>query len=238
MVSLFTREEGKIMAVARGVRKPRAKLAGALQHFTLLDMHLAPSRRFDVITQARVLNPFYGLRTKLEAFSYACYFAELFEASLEERQRQPVLFDLLVDALARLVDGEMPDMLARYVEINLVGMLGYLPHLTDCATCQTPLSHPERGWPTWLGFSASQGGALCPDCLPRVPGAKRIAAGTAQVAHLLLARGLEGLHGVQLSDRLRREVESTFRDYLEYRLEKRLNSGRFIHEWDGDNDSG
>ncbi|HEY3376275.1 MAG TPA: DNA repair protein RecO [Armatimonadota bacterium] len=235
LFSLLTREEGKIVAVARGVRKPKAKLAASLQHFALAEVQLAPGRRFDVITHVRVLNAFYGLRASIEAVSYASYFAELFDESLAERQPHPALFDLLTDALQHLAAGKAPELLARYVEISLIALAGYLPQLTACAVCQCPLAHVDAEdrtvWPTWLGFSVSQGGALCTDCLPKVPGARRIAAGTVQVAQLLLAKGMDCLDALDLSDRLRREIETTFRDYLEYRLERRLHSTRFLRDW-------
>lgn len=240
LYTLFTREMGKVPAVARGIKKPKAKLAAALQHFTLGEMLLARGRRFDVVAQVHVCNPFYGLRTRLEAVSYASYFAELFTESLEEHQAQPALFDLLVDALTRLARGDAPDLLARYVEISLIAMLGYLPQLTHCVHCQTALatlgSDGRAVWPTWLGFSVAHGGSLCPACLPVVPGAKRIAAGTVQVAQLLLTHGASALADLQLSDRLRREIETTFRDYLEFRLERRLKSVRFLRDW-GDQSS-
>lgn len=235
LITLFSREEGKVLAIARGVKKPKAKLAASLQHFTIGDIQLAKGRRFDVITQVRVRNPLYGLRTSLEAVAYASYFAELFDVSLEERQQQTALYDLLIDALERLARGDTTDMLARYVEISLIAMLGYLPQLSTCAHCQRPLmEHNAEGraiWPEWLGFSSSHGGALCPICMTSVPGAKRVAAGTVQVARLLLAKGISALDGLELSDRLRREIETVFRDYLEYRLEHHLQSARFLHDW-------
>ena len=235
LVTLFTREKGKVLAVAKGIRKPRAKLASALQHFILGEMQLAVGRRFDVITQVHVLEAFYGLRTRIETFTYASYFAELFDEALEERQAHPAVFNLFGDALHRLIQDDQVDLLARYVEISLIALLGYLPQLTDCACCQQPLAKCDADgrstWPTWLGFSASQGGALCPRCQPDVPGARRIAAGTVQVARLLLIHGAPALAGLQLSDRLRREIAVTFRDYLEYRLERRLQSTRFLHDW-------
>lgn len=234
MITLFSREEGKILAVAKGVKKPRARLAPALQHFALAEAQLARGRRFDVLTQVRVLNAFYGLRAGLEAFAYANYFAELLDESLEERQHKPMLFDLLVDALGRLAAGEPGDILARYVEISLVSVLGYLPQLTCCAHCGVGLAFLDDDgrpvWPQWLGFSAAQGGALCTDCLPHVPGARRIAAGVVQVAQLLLSHGVDAVTELPLSDRLRCEMEHTFRDYLEYRLEKRLHSTHFLRE--------
>lgn len=234
MITLFSREEGKILAVAKGVRKPRAKLAGLLQHFALAEVHLAQGRRFDVITQVRVLNAHYGLRASIEAFAYANYFAELIDESLEERQQKAALFDLTTDALARLAAGEAPDLLARYVEISLISMLGYLPQLTHCAHCGVGLAFTGADgrpvWPQWLGFSVAQGGALCTDCLPHVPGSRRIAAGVVQIAQRLLTRGPANFGAAPLSDRLRRELEHTFRDYLEYRLEKRLHSTHFLRE--------
>lgn len=237
LFTLFTREQGKLAAVAKGVQKPRARLASALQQFCYGEIHLAQGRRLDVITQMRVLCPLYGLRSGMEALAYACYFAELFDQALEERQAHPELFDLLLDALQRLATGEArPDLLARYVEISLVAILGYLPQLTHCVSCRQPLAQRDAEgrdvWPTWLGFTASHGGALCPSCLPHVPGARRIAAGTVQVVWLLLAHGPQALEGVELSDRLRRELAGTMQAYLEYRLERSLCSVRFLHEWD------
>jgi DNA repair protein RecO (recombination protein O) len=237
VLSLLTREQGKVSAVARGLRKAKARLAGALQHFNLVEVTLTGAGRLPTITHARVLDAQYGLRTNIDAFAYASYFAELFDVALEERQPSEAAFDLFVGVLRRLATTEAPDLLARYVEITLIAQLGYLPHLTQCAACRAPLAPqgpdglPE--WPTWLGFTAAHGGALCPACLISVPGAKRIASGTVQIAVLLLTRGLEAVDPARLSPRLRREVEVTFRDYLEYRLEHRLVSARFLGQLAG-----
>lgn len=236
LYALLTREHGKILAVAKGIKKPKAKLASALQLFTLGEVELAVGKRFDVITHMRVLDTHYALRADLDAYTHACYFAELVDESLEERQLHTGIFDLCTDAWCRLARGEAPDIIARYVEISLIAMLGYLPHLGQCAHCHAPLAARDADsrvvWPTWLGFSASQGGALCPGCLPMVPGARRIAAGTIQVIHLLLTKGPDALTHIELSDRLRREIEQTLREYFEFRLERRLQSARFLRRWE------
>jgi DNA repair protein RecO (recombination protein O) len=236
LFSLLTREHGKIVAVAKGVQKPRAKLAGALQPFTLATLTLSGGeRRNPVITGAHVEEGFYPLRTHLEHFAYASYFAELFDTAVEEHEPARAAFDLLVGALHTLVAGEEPRLLARYVEISLAAVLGYQPELTHCTNCGVPLAPAGADgvpvWPTWLGFSAGQGGALCSVCLDLTPGAKRVAAGTVQVADLLLTRGLGAVARVPISERLGREIENTFREYLEYRLERRIESARFLHAW-------
>lgn len=231
--SLLTREEGKRSALARGICKPRAKLAASLQHFTLAEIYLAHSNRQDIITQVKVINPFYALRHSLEGIAYASYFCELFDESLAEEQEQPELFDLLSSSLHQLCGDPPFELLARYLELQLIALSGYSPSLTNCACCRHPLTTNEYGspvWPTWVGFSTSQGGALCSDCMISVPGAKRIAAATIQIMILLLHRGVESVAAMTLSARLRREIEDTLHDYLEYRLERRLQSVRVLKQ--------
>lgn len=231
--SLLTREEGKRSALARGICKPKAKLAASLQHFTLAEIFLARGHRQDVITQVRVINPFYALRKSLEGIAYASYFCELFDESLDEEQEHPELFDFLSNSL-HILCGEPPfELLARYLELQLILVSGYSPSLTNCACCRQPLATIEAGkavWPLWVGFSASQGGALCANCTREVPGAKRVAAATVQVMLCLLHQGIAPVTQMTLSPRLLREIEETLRDYLEYRLERRLNSVRVLKQ--------
>lgn len=54
ILTLFTRERGKLSAVAKGSRKPISKLAGATELFTHSRMQLAVGRSLDVITQAKM----------------------------------------------------------------------------------------------------------------------------------------------------------------------------------------
>lgn len=231
--SLLTREEGKRSALARGVCKPKAKLASSLQHFTLAEIFLARGHRQDVITQVRVINPFYALRKSLEGIAYASYFCELFDESLDEEQEHPELFDLLANSMHVLCSDPPFDLLARYLELQLISISGYSPSLAHCACCRQSLSTHEDGksvWPLWVGFSASQGGALCAACVRQVPGAKRVAAATVQVMLCLLHQGIAPVDQMSLSARLYREIEETLRDYLEYRLERRLHSVRVLKQ--------
>src|SRR4029077_8123224 len=101
----------------------------------------------------------------LTRISYASYFTELVDATIEERQPLPDLFDLLLSAFYLLQRADLPDVVARMFELQALRLLGYEPELRRCVRDQAPLHGPG------LAFSPSRGGALCPRCAAETPGA-------------------------------------------------------------------
>jgi hypothetical protein len=125
IVRLFTPERGKIAAVAKGVRRPKSKLAAAVQPFTHSRFQIAVGRSLDVVTQAQVIDPHYALREGLSQFAYANHLSELIDGFLEERQRSPRAFELYLSALKRLAAGEAADIVALTFELRLLPVLGF-----------------------------------------------------------------------------------------------------------------
>src|SRR6478672_3864222 len=113
VVTLMTRERGKLNAVVKGARGPRSRLGGATEPFTHFNGMLALGQNLDVLTQAEVQNSFSGIRKDLARIGYASYFLEIVEGGVAERQPAPELWDLLVGALGTLEAATTPDVLAR-----------------------------------------------------------------------------------------------------------------------------
>jgi hypothetical protein len=65
LVGLFTREMGKIRAIAKGVRKLRSRKAGHLEPFTRTSLLLARGRDMFIITQAETIKAYMPLREDL-----------------------------------------------------------------------------------------------------------------------------------------------------------------------------
>src|SRR5215467_6887570 len=99
IVTLFSRDEGKIRAVAKGVRKTTSRSAGHLEPFTLSDVLFATGRELDVISQAATLEAFREVREDLDLTTHAYYLAEVVDLLTEDRQENRQVFDILVDAL-------------------------------------------------------------------------------------------------------------------------------------------
>ena len=78
---LFTREQGKVRALAKGARKMLSRKAGHLEPFTHVKVLLALGKDFWIVTQAETLNAFLSIRSDLLRTAYAALVIELLTAS-------------------------------------------------------------------------------------------------------------------------------------------------------------
>lgn len=106
LVTLFTREQGKIRVVAKSARKVPSRLGGRVETFTYGDYFIAKCRNLDIISQCQVLESFQSIREKGATLPSGLYMIKLIEAGTAEGQPYPELFDLLLQSLCRLKDGE------------------------------------------------------------------------------------------------------------------------------------
>src|SRR5574341_1723464 len=88
IVTLLTREYGRLSAVAKGARKPKSRFVGRLELFTHLRGLLAQGRTLDVVSQVEVVDPFPAVRTDLGRMSAASFVAEVTDRALPERDPQ------------------------------------------------------------------------------------------------------------------------------------------------------
>jgi DNA repair protein RecO (recombination protein O) len=218
---LYSRERGKLSAVAKGIRRPRSKLAGSLQLFSQAEIQLAAGRSLEVVTQARAANAFYNLRQEMSRYAHASYVAELLDTLTEEGLADPSLYELLVETLSALDAGGDPATLTRAFELKLLGQLGYGPELDSCASCGAEIDGKARG------FSVSQGGVLCARCLSTAGGAALSAAGLRALRDL---RGLDTavLAGKRMSKAAREEVGRLMRAYVPFHAGRELRSAAFL----------
>src|SRR5919198_1265913 len=114
ILTLYTRDYGKLRAVAKGVRRTTSRSAGHLELFTLADVLLAQGRELDVISQADTLLAFRGVREDVLLTSHAYYLAELTDLLTEDRSENRAVFEALAESFADLE--RQPD--ARLVELQ------------------------------------------------------------------------------------------------------------------------
>lgn len=230
VVTLLTREYGKLRAVARGIRRPTSRLGGRVEPFTHARLLLARGRTLDVIAQADVVGAFAGLRDDLTRSAYASYIAELVDRFLPERDRHENVFDLVQRTLADL-DGageEEVELYALWFALHLAADLGYRPETAGCVDCGRPLpqtvGRTERSW----AFSPELGGALCPACAGKDPRATPVAPGVLAISDYLLRLPDGRSSRLRIPTSQRRELARLVQAHLEHRLEGRLRSPSVI----------
>ena len=227
LLTLLTRERGKVSAVAKGVRRPRSKLAAASQLLCCSDLQLAAGANLDIVTQCDVRCAFYGLRQDLSRLSYASYFAELVDSFVEERDGGEQVFDLLLAALSQAERTRRLELLARVFELRLMSALGYAPELGACIRCGEGLDGD------WVGFSPALGGAICPRCAAAETGWVRISAGALRTARICSQAWPGTLPRVQLTRTTGPELAQAMRAYIEYHLGRRMRSAAFLDKLPG-----
>jgi DNA repair protein RecO (recombination protein O) len=164
ITTLWTREFGKVRALAKGGRRLRSNFESALDLLTLCSIVLLrkSSGSLDLLTEAQVVQRFPQLRSDLGALYAGYYVAELLADWTEDYDPHPGLFE---EALATLRELGTPGVttgvrLARF-ELVLLREFGYSPTLDSCAACQGSL---VNGAPA---FSPAAGGVLCAGCQAR-----------------------------------------------------------------------
>lgn len=221
VLTLLTREKGKISAVARGVKKPRSKLAPSLQLFAHAHMQLAVGRSLDVITSAHPVDLYYHLREDVQRYAYASYAAELLDVLLEEGGPDESVFSLLVATLKALDGGAEAATMALGFEVKLLTRLGYGPEVVACVSCGRQVDSGGAG------FSAAEGGVMCAQCR-RAEGAGEVSAAGLRGLRELLAIPQEDLAERKLAARVRQELQGIMRAFVDYRLDRPLRSAAFL----------
>ena len=135
IITLLTPEDGKVRAIAKGVRRPRSRIGGSVEPFAELDLVLARGRNLDVITQVGVAHAWLRLRDELESTATAWYLGELADRAVEERAGAHPVYGLLRRACQLLDDGMAPGRVARWFEMGLADALGVRPELERCVEC-------------------------------------------------------------------------------------------------------
>src|SRR2546429_6910930 len=159
ILTLLTREYGKLSAIAKGSRRAKARAATSLDLFDRSRMMLAKGHNLDVVAQAERRGDVRHISGDLQRTAYACLVAEVADKVLEERHPVDDVFELVVVSIERL---NTPERSARvesaWFVMRILDLLGYQPQLFDCAGCGEAL--PEAA--CW--FSPLLGGVLCRKC--------------------------------------------------------------------------
>jgi DNA repair protein RecO (recombination protein O) len=223
VLTIFTRSAGKVHAIAKGVRKPRSRLRGGVQPFTLSQIVFHTGRTWDIVTQTEPQTVWLGLGTSLDRFVLASYTAELLEALLPEKEGNSQAFALACQAFAGLA-GPDPELTVRAFEVQFLSLMGYRPILDVCAHDGKPLQGDK------LGFSARSGGALCRECIGIDPHGLKISRQALAVMATLERLELSRVSRLKVPPPLRRELEEVLRYYVSYHVERCLKSATYLHD--------
>jgi DNA repair protein RecO (recombination protein O) len=160
IVSLFSKTDGRIDGVVKGVRRTKSRWGGRLEPFGVVDLVLFRGRSLYTVTSAQLVSVFTHLRDDREAVTVAGIACEAAAGLFGEEEEHVNVFTLLARLLFEADVGfegraaEAP--LALGALLKILSEAGYMPVMGHCAAC--------GGGGLAVGFSAARGGLVCTEC--------------------------------------------------------------------------
>lgn len=215
IVTLLTRDHGRVRAVAKGVRKTTSRFGARLEPFSHVDVQFYEGRNLDTVTQVESIGN-YGaeLTDDYSRWTSAHAMVETAER-LTDVEREPATqqYLLLVGGLRSLAarEHEAGLILDAYL-LRSLAVAGWSPSFDACARCGAPGPH--------RAFSISSGGSVCAAC--RAPGSATPAVETLTLLGALLSG--DWVVADASEQRHRREANGVVAAYLQWHIERGLRS--------------
>lgn len=226
---LFTRSEGRLSVIAKGIKRPNADLRGPMDLFCLAEVAFTGRQEDELLVLRRyhVVTGFPGLRKKLERMAGAFYLAELLCEGTRDRDPDAGLFDLWVTSFRalELAAPEECDAIVLRAELGFLDASGFLPLLDACVRCGAKIAPTDSAL-----FSPSRGGVVCAACGGDAEGQSGVRLNAGQRRTLLFLLGVppSRARSVTLLPSDRRVLRRALTMVLEHVLEKELHSVRFL----------
>jgi DNA repair protein RecO (recombination protein O) len=162
IVSLFTRQTGRLRAVAAGSQRTKSRYGGTLEPLSYIRLWLFERENRDLlrVNSTELLESFFDMQKDYRRHVAAQYIAEVCERLLPERELNERAFRLLLATLRGLKHSGEVDRPLVYFNYWLLRLGGYLPNLDRCARCGREL----RDEPGYYGPGSE--GLQCRGCRP------------------------------------------------------------------------
>jgi DNA repair protein RecO (recombination protein O) len=211
VVTLFTREFGKIGALAKGAKRLKGPFESALDLLALcriVFLHKT-SEALDLLTEAKLLRRFRPQNKDLLNLYAGYYVAELLGELTDENDPHPELFTLADETLAALAAGEPVARLVIRFELGMLRLLGHMPSLDVCAACGVPMTAAGR-----IAFGQLDGGVLCDKCREGKKQVVLVSAGVLKTMAQLADPETQTWQRMEINSRMLGELRGVLNHYL------------------------
>ncbi len=226
VVTLFTREFGKIHGLAKGARRPKGPFESALDVLALCRIVFLrkSSGALDLLTEAKLQRRFRPAGHDLSCLYAGYYVAELLSELTDDYDPHPALFDLAEQTLLDLAAGDAVWLLVLRFELAALAVLGHLPSLDTCVECGEPVPPTGR-----VAFGLLAGGVLCQRCRAGKRQVVSISgAALAAMAKLSEVQG-DAWKRLEIDSRTRGELRGLMSNYIAHLVGHRPRMHEYLH---------
>ncbi len=224
IIILFSKEFGKVRAVAQGAKRPKSRLGGCLEPLTHVRIRYYIKEGSDLgkIHQCELIHAYLGHGIDLERLYGYTYFSEIVQELVQENNPNYLIFRLFIASLNAGEKIGVSEALVRYFELWSLKLSGLLPNYDTCSKCGKCVK--DVGFYAWL--EAGQG--RCAECSNGRGLSIRPAA--ARVLQDIAVFSPEEFAIRQLDAGAASDIEKLTHRHFEWQVEKRLKSYPALRE--------
>ena len=225
VVTYYTREHGKISAIAKGARRLKGPFEAAIDLLAVSRIVFIrkSSSSLDILTEAQLISRFRPSGRSLGSLYGGYYVAELLLGLTEEYDPHPILYDEAVRVLACLSESTDEKLPVLRFELVTLREIGQLPALDACLVCNEPVE-PAGSYAIWV----SQGGLICRQCQKQQYSGNRVQAGTIAIFRRLAEDTELAWKNIKFSPQQFKELRNIATSAVCHAMEKRPKMLRYL----------
>lgn len=232
LYTLYTREAGKLQAIAKGSRRSLSRMASHLEPFLVTDVMIARGRQIDKLAGSEQVKNYKNLDQSIEKVALLSYCFELLDELTSYAQPDRRVYELARELLeiseANHLTGERSFLLARVFSLKLLSLLGYDPELRVCLECKRSVG--EEG----VLFNSTRGGIVCRGCAER-PGNQLLGQITLTEPVLRTLRNIHkqtfsGFLELYIMPEVIKPLDIVIDEFLKYHLDGELRSEAYFYQ--------
>lgn len=225
VVTLFTKEFGKVEANAYGCRRSRSPLSGAMQMFNHISAEISHGAQVDTIREADILNFYDALTNDLERLAYASMFFEIVNRMTLPHEKSPETFYLLRKSLP-ILSKRNPKVAAIIGACQFMETSGVQLNFSRCVRCGEEILGDAA-------ISLTNGGAVCMNCVDFVEDCRPYPDALRKTFELMLSFDWKDDTRLNFKSKQLDAAEKFFIEYVHAVLSSGLKSVQFIREFLG-----
>lgn len=228
ILSLYTKDYGKIKVVAKGARSLKSKFKGCLEPLTHLHIcyYDKRTRELQLLSHADLINSHSHIIGHVKKTTLALAVIELLNRAVEGEENNPQIFELLVSVINSIDNGQgFLEAFVWFFESHFIELMGYKPTWDQCLICRKSLG-AEGGY-----FQPQSGGLCCNGCGSE-KGGLVIGGETLEILYWLQRESVEHIDQIRPTVAQKAEIRRMFDLYFKTHIEhmRSLNALKLYFE--------
>jgi len=224
IVTIYTKQIGKISAIARGANKTKSRLSALSQVFVQGEFLIYVSKGLSTVQQGQIIKSRRHIRESIEKTAYAAYIIELTDKIIEPSEPDPFIYNQLSRTLDWIDEEDSFMIPIMMYELKLYEKGGFAPVMDRCVNCG------RTEYP--FAFSIQEGGLLCDRCKQLDYRAVLLDDSISRLLSILKNIGLERVGKISVKERNMKLLRTMLNHYYDQYGGYALKSRKFLSQLD------